>query len=159
MKTGRASFLRRIAILWVLHLLMAAVGAVAAAVGGIIQPVSSPELASLVSLAAAVLITALYFFLFARASRKMFASPREGLLFGLAGALPLLLIILAAVLYLQQVPYNTIGYGYILLPVMLPFIGWIEYVFPQLPYHVLALAVPVIFAGAVITGSLTRKTI
>lgn len=159
MKTGRTSFLSRIVKLWALHLLMAAAGAAAAAAGGMIQPVKSLELAARVSLAAGLLVTVLYFYLFARASRKMFSSPREGLLFGLTGALPLTLIILAAVLYLQQVPYNTIGYSYILLPVMLPFIGWIEYVFPQLPYHILALTVPIIFAGAVIAGSLKRKTI
>lgn len=158
MKTGRASFLPRVLRLWALHLLMAAVGAATMSISGLIQSVSSSEMAALVSLATGVLVTALYFLLFARVSREMLTSLIEGLLFGLAGALPLVLIILAAVLYLQQIPYNTIGYSYILLPVMLPFIGWIEYVFPHLPYHILALAVPVIFAGAVIAGSLMRKS-
>lgn len=146
----------RIFIFWALHLVLAVVGALSMSLAGPVQAIFSPEAASLVSLAAGLATTGLYFFLLMRTSRRILCSRREGVAFGLLGALPLLLIIFSAVIYLRAVPYNTIGYSFILLPVMLPFTGWIEQVFPLLPYHILALTVPASFALAVIAGASNR---
>lgn len=144
----------RIFKFWILHIAMAILGIVTISISGPIQSVFSPKLSSQVSLMVGVLVAIFYYIVFARASRKMLCSLKEGLLFGVTGALPLVLIVLGAMVYLQKVPYNTIGYNYILLPVMLPFLGWIEQAYPLLPYHILSLSVPAVFMGAIIAGSL-----
>ena len=138
---------------WGLHLVMIVVGMLVMALNGGLQSLFTDGLADRVTLIASLIVTALYFTLFFRASRKMLRSLKEGLVVGLLTILPLLLIIAAALLYLQKVPYNTIGYGMILLPVTLPFYGWFSEVFPVLPFHVLALAVPAVLLAAVLAGS------
>ncbi len=153
MEVNRKNLFTRLLKFWALHLALAAAGALSLSLGALAQTYISSEAGAPVSIAAGIIMTGFYIYLFARLSSVIMKSRREGYFFSLIGALPLLLTILAAVLYLWKVPYNTIGYGYILLPVMLPFISWIEQVFPLLPYHILALTVPIAFAGAVIAGA------
>lgn len=145
-------FFPRLIKFWALHLIMAGVGMLAMAVNGL-QSVLSAELTTLVSLLASIVVTITYYIIFHRTSRKLLYSLREGFLFAFAGALPLFLVILAAVSYLNKFPHNSIGYSFILLPVTLPFQGWIEYVHPALPFHMLALATPVVMMAAILTGS------
>jgi hypothetical protein len=138
---------------WGLHLVMIVVGMLVMGLNGGLQSLFSSRLADWVTLIVSLTVTAFYFTLFFRASRKMLRSLKEGLAAGLLAILPLLMVIAAALLYLQKVPYNTIGYGLMLLPVTLPFQGWFEAVFPALPFHVLALAVPAVLLAAVVAGS------
>lgn len=153
MKALRTQLFPRILKFWALHLAMAVVGGLGMAVNDPIQAAFSPELAVFVSFAVSIGITALYFTVFLRAANKLLRSLREGFLFGFAGALPMFLIILWAISYLQRVPHNTIGYSFILLPVTLPFQGWIEHLHPALPFHLLALATPAVFIAAILMGS------
>jgi hypothetical protein len=143
----------RIFKFWALHLLMVVAGMLAMAITGPIQSAFSPGLAALVSLLVSLVVTVIYYLVFVRASRKLLRSVKEGFLFSFAGALPMFLVILGAIIYLKKVPHNTIGYGFILLPVTLPFQGWIEQVFPALPFHILALAIPAVFMAAILRGS------
>lgn len=148
-------FFPRIFKFWTLHLMMAGAGMLAMAVNGL-QSVLSVELTALVSLLASIVVTIIYYMIFHRASRKLLHSLSEGFLFAFAGALPMFLVILGAISYLKKVPHNSIGYSFILLPVTLPFQGWIEYVYPALPFHVLALATPFVFMAAILTGSFSQ---
>ena len=143
----------RLLIFWGLHLVMIVVGMLVMGLNGGLQSLFSSELADLVTLIVSLTVTVLYFTLFFRVARKMLRSLKEGLTVGLLAILPLLMVIAAALLYLQKVPYNTIGYGLMLLPVTLPFQGWFEAVFPALPFHLLALAVPAVLLAAILAGS------
>lgn len=143
----------RILIFWGLHLAMAALGALAM---GISQHFFAGELANLLSLLSGITVTLLYFLFFFKASKRTL-SPGEGLSFSLWGSLPLVLLILGALVYKNQVPHNFIGYGFILLAVTLPFQGWIEHVFPAVPFHVSAMSVPVVMFAAIWAGSFFSK--
>jgi hypothetical protein len=149
---------RRLLRLWLIHLLFAGISIPVSFMIQFVQSVSSPHRVAQVTLLLGILVTAAYFIVLMNVSAKLVRSQREGLITGLVGALPFVLIILTAMVYLSRVPHNTIGYSYILLPVTLPFLVWMDQVYPALPFHILAFSIPLIFAAATITGSFLRQT-
>ncbi len=69
----------------------------------------------------------------------------------------MILFILAALYARSLTPYNTIRYGFLLLPVTMPFQGWIETVFPLLSMHILAMSVPLVFMAGVVSGTAKKE--
>jgi len=153
----RISLINRLWRLWVIHLLFAILSIPVSALTQFLQSKYSSELAGTVALMLGFILFAAYFIVLTRVATRILFTFRDGLITGILAALPFLLLIAAALLYLSRVPYNTIGYNLIMLPVMFPFSAWIEQIYPALPFHVLNLSVPLVVFAATCTGSLLRK--
>lgn len=151
---GRVSLIGRLWRLWVVHLFFAVLSIPISALTHFLQSKYSPELAGTLALVLGLALFAAYFIVLTRVAARMLFYFRDGFITGILAAFPFLLLIAAALLYLNRVPHNTIGYALIMLPVMFPFSAWIEQVYPALPYHVLNLSVPLVIFTAACIGSL-----
>ena len=147
----------RILRFWLLHIIMGLVGALILYVGGILQRAGANFLGPVVVLVLSLGLSLLYFLFMKRLSRHLLKNRREGWGFALGGIVPMILLILAALYARSLTPYNTITYGFLLLPVTMPFQGWIETVFPLLPMHILALSVPMVFVAGVVAGTAMKE--
>lgn len=147
----------RLLRLWSVHLLFAVLSIPVSGIIQFAQSAFSPQRAEQVALLLGALLTVAYFLVLVRVAMKTVRSPLEALLTGIMAALPYAAIILAAMVYISRVPYNSIGYNFILLPVTFPFISWMNQVFPRLPFHTLAFSVPLINVLAVLYGSFIGK--
>ena len=153
----RISLINRLWRLWVIHLLFAVLSIPVSALAQFLQSKYSSELAGTVSLVLGLVLFAAYFIVLTRVATRILHTFRDGLITGILAALPFLLLIAAALLYLSSVPYNTIGYSFIMLPVMFPFSAWIEQVYPAFPFHVLSLSVPLVVFAATCIGSARKN--
>ena len=154
----RISLIGRLWRLWVVHLLFAVISIPVSILTHFLQSNYSSELAATVAFILGLTLFIAYFIVLTRVAARMLFAFRDGIITGLLAALPFLLLIAAALQYLSRVPHNTIGYAFIILPVMFPFSAWIEQVHPALPYHVLSLSVPlVVFAATCIGGFLGKN--
>jgi hypothetical protein len=147
----------RILRFWLVHILMALVGALTMYVGALLQRAGANFLGPVVTLALSLGATLLYFLFMKLTSRSLLKSRREGWAFAFGGIVPMILLIMAALYARSLTPYNTITYGLILVPVTLPFQGWIETVFPLLPMHILALSVPLVYMAGVVAGTAMKE--
>ncbi len=152
-----ASLYPRILRFWLLHLFMGLVGALIMQVGAILQRAGANFLGPVVVLALSLGSTLLYFLFMKQLSRRLLKNRREGWAFAFGGIVPMALLIMAALYARSLTPYNTITYGFLLLPVTLPFQGWIETVFPLVAMHILALSVPLVFMAGVVAGTAMKE--
>ena len=143
----------RIVRFWLVHVFMALVGALILQVGALLQQAGATFLGPVVVLILSLGSSLLYFLLMKQVSRRLLENRREGWGFALGVIVPMILLILAALYARSLTPHNSIPYGLILLPVSMPFQGWIEIVFPLLPMHILALSVPLVFVAGVVVGT------
>lgn len=158
MKPVTVRYLEILFRLWVIHLLFAALSIPVSIIRSYIQTVSV-ELAAGIAFFLGAILSVGYVVVLARVSKKYIRSLNAAVLTGVLAALPYVLVIVSAVLYLRKVPHNTIGYNFILLPVNFPFISWMDQVYPVLPFHVLALFVPLAVMAATVCGVLCGKNV
>jgi hypothetical protein len=147
----------RILRFWLLHIIMGLVGALILSLGGFLQRAGANFLGPVVVLVLSIGSTLLYYLFMKRLSRHLLKNRREGWGFALGGIVPMILLILAALYARSLTPYNTITYGFLLLPVSLPFQGWIEAVYPLIPFHILAMSVPLVFVAGVVAGTAMKE--
>ena len=153
----RISLIGRLWRLWGVHLLFAVLSIPVSALTHFLQSNYSSELAGTVAFVLGLILFVAYFIVLTRVAARILFTFSDGLITGILAALPFLLLIAVALLYLSRVPHNTIGYSLIILPVMFPFSAWIEQVYPAFPYHVLSLSVPLLVFAATCIGSLLGK--
>jgi hypothetical protein len=157
MRAAPIKLFSRLLRLWAVHLVFAVLSIAFHWIAGFIQAKYSVERGTQIALLLSILLTVAYFFVLAKVAMNLVRSTREALQTGLLAALPFVLIIFSAMFYLSKVPHNTIGYSFILLPVTLPFIFWMDLAYPVLPYHALAFIVPLIVVSATVCGSFLRN--
>lgn len=142
--------------LWAVHLFFAVIAVFVAMIMYAVQSLFTAEAGVWTGLVLGTFLSLGYILTLANVARR---NVRKGdaIVTGILAALPFALIIAAAVFYLNRVPHNTITYNFILLPVTFPFTSWMEWVFPALPFHILALFVPLAMLLSTIAGSLTKS--
>jgi len=143
----------RILRFWAMHLVMALVGALILQLGAFLQSSGASLMASVLTFLLSIASTFAYFLVMKLLSRHQLQNRREGWAFAFGGVVPMILLIMAALYARSLTPYNTIPYGLLLVPVSLPFQGWIEAVFPLIPMHILTLSVPLVFMAGVVSGT------
>ena len=148
-----ATLFPRILVFWGWHLILAVLGGLIMSINGLFQSRGASEFGAMVVLVLSLLSVILYFWVMRRISAKTLKSTTEGWEFAIGGTIPMILLILLALYFRSLTPYNTIRYGFTLVPVTLPFQGWIEAVYPALPFHILALSVPLVFIAGVVSGT------
>jgi ABC-type methionine transport system permease subunit len=141
---------------WLIHLIFAALSLPVAWLTIWIQSVAYPY-ARPFSLILGILLTVGYLAALTRAMKNRQTESGDTFIAGILASLPFLALILAAVLFLARVPHDTIGYSYILLPVTLPFLSWMDQVLSIFPYHILALFVPMAIMTAALLGRTPAK--
>ncbi len=153
MVAAESRFLPRLIRFWLLHFGLALVGGLIMYVGSYLQSAGATLLAPVVVLIFSVGFTILYYMLMKQLARHLLNDRAEGRLFAIAGSIPFFILIAVSFYLRAEIPYNSIPAGLVLVPVTLPFQGWIETVFPLLSMQVLALSVPLVFMGSILAGT------